>query len=74
MASIDMIQEATKKASSLEKSIIWVKIGDLQNRNQFAEKSKAFVFSAAAPNAPQFDAEKAKVVERNLILLHNSRK
>ena len=35
------------------------------------EKSNAFVF-AAAPNAPQFDAEKAKVVERNLILLHNS--
>ena len=30
--------------------------------------------ASTAPNAPQFDAEKAKVGERNLILVHNSLK
>ena len=43
----------------------------------FVEKKlNFFVLSTAstAPNAPQFDAEKAKVGERNLILLHNSLK
>ena len=40
------------------------------------KKLNSFVLSTAstAPNAPQFDAEKAKVGERNLILLHNSLK
>ena len=40
------------------------------------KKINSFVLSTAstAPNAPQFDAEKAKVGERNLILLHNSLK
>ena len=40
------------------------------------QNSPKFVLSTAstAPNAPQFDAEKAKVGERNLILLHNSLK
>ena len=50
-------------------------MGIIETCYSFVEKKlNSFVLSTAstAPNAPQFDAEKAKVVERNLILLHNS--